>query len=388
MVSWRRAAVLAALAALALAPARGAMAQGGDYILGPDDVIEVSVPNHPDLGTREITVRPDGKISFPEAGELLASGKTPRQLGIQIQAALERTRNRAEVVVTVKAANWRQVRAVGAVKNPGAYPLKPNWRLVDLVGASGGLPARPALMTASLIRGGTRLIRLDLQKALSHPESEANPALEPGDLVVFDQIDPSMRQVYVAGQVAKPGPLDLQDGTTLISLIAQAGLPTEKAALSRAYVLRGGVRLPLDLRKLLVKGEADPQVTGFVLQPGDTLFVPEIEDRFAVMGQVHAPNYYPMPDSEDLTVLRALSVAGGQTAEADLIRAGIIRIVDGKTTLLPVNIDAILKKRNLSANVTLRPNDILYIPARSRRSLTLADIVAPFSIFYYLGFRR
>ena len=377
----------ALLCVLALA-ARVAAGQAGEYVLGPDDVVEISVPNHPDLGSRETTVRPDGRISFPEAGELLASGKTARQLGAEIQAALEKTRNRAEVVVTVKASNWRKARAVGAVRSPGSYALRPNWRLTDLIGAAGGLADRPNRMTANLIRHSTRLIRLDLQGALSRPDSDANPLLEPEDLVVFEQVDPARRQVNVAGQVAKPGPCELQDGTTLISVISQAGLPTEKAALSKAYVLRGATRIPVDLRRLLVKGEADPKVTGFVLEPGDTLFVPEIEDRFAVMGQVRSPNYYPMPDDEELTVLRALSIAGGQSADADLIRAGVIRIVDGKTTLIPVNIDAMLKKRNLSANLALWPNDILYIPTRSRKGVTLTDIAAPFSILYYLGFRR
>ncbi len=382
--------VLSLLAVVALVVGAGwrAAAQTGDYVLGPDDVIEISVPNHADLNAKEITVRTDGKISFPEVGEVVAAGKTPKQLGAEIQAALEKTRNRAEVVVTVKTANARKARAIGAVKTPGAFALKPGWRLMDLVGAAGGTMAKPALITGTLIRGGTRVISLNLQRAIQEPGTDANPLLEADDLAVFDQLDAARRQVSVVGQVAKPGAFDLQDGTTLVSLLSQAGQPTEKAALSKAYVLRGATRMPVDLRKLLVKGQALPEVTSFDLQPGDALFVPEIEDRYAVMGQVNTPNYFPFPDGEDMTVLRALSTAGGQKPEADLIRAGIIRSVEGKSTLIPVNIDAILKKRDLSANLPLQANDILYVPIRTRKNVSLQDIVAPFSVFYYLGFRR
>jgi polysaccharide biosynthesis/export protein len=384
----RRFACMAAICALAAGACAGRVrAQAtAEYVLGPDDVIEITVTNFPDLG-KTITVRPDGKISFPEAGELLASGKTPRQLGSEIQAVLEKTRNQAEVMITVKEVHSRQVKTVGAVKVPGSYALKPNWRLMDLVAVSGGLTAKPILITGKMIRGGTKLVPIDIQEAMAKPAGEANPLLQPDDLVIFEQIDEARRQVHVIGQVAKPGALDLQDGTSIVSLLSQAGNPTEKAALSKSYILRGKTRIPIDLRVFFGPSRPDTSMLGFALEPGDALVVPEIEDRFAVMGQVHTPSYYPVPETEELTVLKALSIAGGQTEQGDLAKAGVIRMVDGKANVIPVNINDMLKKHNMASNVTLKPNDILFVPPRNQRSFDWYNITAPLAAFSYLGLK-
>ncbi|MCC6730889.1 MAG: SLBB domain-containing protein [Chthonomonadales bacterium] len=377
----------AALAVLIALPCAGARAQAvTDYVLGADDVIDVSVTNHTDLN-RTVIVRPDGKISFPEIGELSVAGKTPRQLAADMKAALEKTRNNVEVIIEVKEVNSRKVRAVGAVRSPNSYALKPKWRLMDLVAVAGGLTAKPVLVSGSLIRDGTKVIPIDVQRAISDPSSESNPPLQPDDLVIFSEMDAARRQVHVLGQVAKPGAVELQDGTTLISLLSQAGNPTETAALSKSYILRGTTRIPVDLRRILVEGKTDEATLGFALQPGDALFIPEIEEHYGVMGQVRTPSYYPLPEREPVTVLSALSAAGGQSPEADLSKAGVVRMVNGKTTVIPVNIEEMFKKRDMTANVTLQANDILYVPTKGKRGFNWTDVIGPFSLLSYMGIR-
>ena len=123
------------------------------------------------------------------------------------------------------------------------------------------------------------------------------------------------------------------------------------------------------------------------LQAGDVLFIPAIEARVAVMGQVNSPGYYPFPETRPLTVLDALSLAGGQNREGDLGKAGIIRFVDGKASVVPIDIDHMLQKKNMAANVSLRPDDVLFIPARGERRFEWRDVLYPLSILSGFGLR-
>src|SRR5579862_6096458 len=61
-----------------------------DYLLGIDDVIEVTVTNHDDLD-RTLTILPNGKINYPGVGEITAAGRTSRAVAEEIRAELDKT---------------------------------------------------------------------------------------------------------------------------------------------------------------------------------------------------------------------------------------------------------------------------------------------------------
>lgn len=130
----------------------------GQFVLGADDVIEITVRNHSELD-HVLTVLPDGKLTFPTVGEMQAAGKTPRALAMEIQAELEKTLNNVGVTVVVKEAHSRRVRLIGAVRQAGAIDLKPGWKLFDAVIAAGGLSARPELVSGRLIGDRARIRR-------------------------------------------------------------------------------------------------------------------------------------------------------------------------------------------------------------------------------------
>lgn len=356
----------------------------GAFTLGPEDVIEVTVRDHSELD-HTLTVLPDGKIVYPTVGELQAAGKTPRALAAEIQKELETTLNNIRVTVTVKEIHSRRVRIVGAVKQAGGYDLKRDWRLFDVVTAAGGVSVKPEQITARIIRGGTQVLPVNLVEALRAPQSSANVALERDDLVLLDEVAAIHRQVQVIGQVVRPSVYDIEPDTTLLQVLATAGNPTDKAALTRVYVLRNGTQIPLNLYPFLMEGKADAPVTTFRMQPGDVVFIPAQESRFGVQGQVSKPAFYAFPEKGAVTVLDALNEAGGAPT-GDLSKAGIIRRVDGKYTIIPINIEQMLKKGDLSKNVALMPGDMLYVPARSsRHGVGLQEILAPLSLLGILG---
>ena len=385
---WRLALLLLLSFSVASVKADTGKAQG-DYTLGADDVIDISVLNHSAFD-KTLTILPDGKIAFPGVGEITAAGKTAKALAAEIQTALEKTMNNVGVVISVKERHSRRVRIIGAVRTPGGFDLKPGWRLLDVVAGAGGLSAKPALITARLIRGGVQTLPLNVTEAMATPDSEANLRLEPDDLILFDELDaPSKAQVHVMGQVGKPGAYDLDSNLNLLTLISEAGSATDKAALTRAYVLRGSVEMPINLRPLLVEGQPDAAVTNFKLKAGDVLFVPEILTRYAVMGEVKSPGYYALPEKSVVTALQAFNLAGGQGSNADVRQAGIIRQINGKPTVIKVNLnlDSLLKKGALASNPALQPDDVLYIPPRKSGGFHWQDALAPLSALSILGFR-
>lgn len=373
---------LALIGCVAISLISARPARGDDYRLGADDVIDISVANHVDMN-RTVTVLPDGKISFPGIGQLQAAGRTAESVAADIRAVLEKTLNNVDVSVAVKEVHSRHASIVGALKTPGVYDLKQGSRLLDLVAAAGGLTVKPVRVTARMVRAGV-VSPLDMARAISAPESDADPTLAPDDLVILDEIDVH-NQVHVMGQVKTPGAYDLDENLTIVSLIAESGSFTDGAALKRVYVLRGGNEIHFDLYGLAAKGTPDSSAAAFKLQAGDVLFVPEIETKFGVMGEVNKPGYYDMPeDRSEATVLKALGRAGGQLQDGDLRRAALLRVVNGKATVTHLNIDKMLRSGDIASNVALQNDDVLFIPAKSTKGLSWVDLLSPITALYYL----
>jgi polysaccharide export outer membrane protein len=339
-----------------------------DYVLGPEDMIEINVRNHPDLN-KTLVILPDGKIAYPELGDLQAAGKTPRALGAEIQTELEKTRNQVSVVVSVISTRSQRVRIMGAVKLPNSYELKPGWTLMDVVAVAGGLSAKPSQITGRLIRKDNVPIKLDIARAVANPEADANIAVEPNDLVLLDEIDASRNMIEVRGQVTRPTVLELREVTTISGVIHAAGDPTKTANLSQAYVERNNTRIPLDLSFLnsdnpLAATKADPAVRDFVLRPGDVLVIPKTESFITVFGAVKQTGEYPYPENRKLTVLDSIVLAGGQLSDADLAKTFVLRKENGKSVTIPVNMEEFTKKGKVAMNIDVQPGDTVILQSR------------------------
>jgi polysaccharide export outer membrane protein len=371
---------------LLLAASRCALAQKPPaYVLGPDDTIEVTVSDHPEL-TKTLIVMPDGKIAFPEVGEIVAAGKTPSALAADLKAALEKHRNNVNVVVTVVTPRSLRVRIVGAVKSPGVYDFRSGMRVLDLVALSGGLTSRPARVRARLLRTNGTVLELDMQEAVAKPETDANASLNVDDLVLIDEMDPLRNKAYVMGRVARPGAYELGDeGRALLAVLAEAGNPTEDAALSRCVLIRGNEETRIDLRPSLIQGSSDDATRAIILKPGDMVFVPRNEALISVMGSVQKSGQFSLPEDKPITVLDALGLAGGPTQTANPRDVSVVRMVEGTPSVMKVDLDRIMKKKDFAANIPLRKDDIVFVPAKGEKGFTVSDLLAPFTALYYLS---
>jgi polysaccharide biosynthesis/export protein len=107
------------------------------YVIGSDDVLAINVWKEPDV-SRSVTVRTDGKISLPLAGELTAGGQTPLQLEQEISKRLSSYISEPEVTVIVQDSKSQKVNILGMVMRPGAYMLTGSTTVLDAIAMAGG----------------------------------------------------------------------------------------------------------------------------------------------------------------------------------------------------------------------------------------------------------
>jgi polysaccharide export outer membrane protein len=154
-----------------------------EYRIGAEDLIEVAVYRSENL-SRTLPVRPDGKVSLPLLGEVVAAGKTASQLGSELQSRYAQYLAEPHVAVIVREVNAPRVYVVGQVGHAGAFPLRGHLNVVQAVALAGGF--NPFADRGSLVllrRSGDREQReeLDYDELI---ESGKIPVLMPGDTLV------------------------------------------------------------------------------------------------------------------------------------------------------------------------------------------------------------
>jgi len=156
------------------------------YQLGPEDVIEISVWKEPDL-TKQIAIRPDGKISYPLIGEIQAARKTVKQLREDISQRLEKYVTDAQVTVILLKAQYYKIYVVGKVNKPGEFIVGRPANVMQALAMAGGLTpfASPSRIVIIRRLGDTEQTLPFDYKAVSRGQFlEQNVTLLPGDVVV------------------------------------------------------------------------------------------------------------------------------------------------------------------------------------------------------------
>lgn len=163
-----------------------------DFLLGPEDVLDIVVWKNEDLSQKGVVIRPDGKISMPLIGEVQASGRTANQLASQISSRLKDYKDNPVVTVGVKEVNSYYVYVLGEVTKPGKYQLKSHATVLQAVAIASGFTNYAAKNKMKVIRhvqgedGKTREIRIPARydDLVSGTGEIGNFVLKTGDVVV------------------------------------------------------------------------------------------------------------------------------------------------------------------------------------------------------------
>jgi polysaccharide biosynthesis/export protein len=162
------------------------VAQDPNYIIGPQDVLDISVWKESEL-TRTVPVRPDGKISMPLLNDVRAAGLTPNQLAAQITMSLKKFVTDPQVTVIVTQINSQRVYILGEVTRTGAYPLLPGMTMLQALSSAGGFTQfanRKKIYMFRTENGKQVKYPFDYKAVISGKQTEENVELKAGDTIV------------------------------------------------------------------------------------------------------------------------------------------------------------------------------------------------------------
>jgi len=157
-----------------------------DYNVNTGDAIEVSVWKEPDL-TKTIVVRPDGKFTFPLAGEIVAAGRTVTQIQTDITSRLQKFIPEPVVTAAITALEGNRVYVIGQVNKPGSYVMNPRLNVLQALSMAGGMTAFAGTNDIIVLRGTggkQRVMQFHYGEVSKGRNLEQNVALEAGDVVV------------------------------------------------------------------------------------------------------------------------------------------------------------------------------------------------------------
>ncbi len=159
------------------------------YHIGVDDQVSVNVWRHPDL-SMAVPVRPDGKITVPLVGEVLAGGRTPEEVAVEITDRLGKfIRDPQVTVILVELRSHEflsRVRVTGAVRAPRSLNFRQGMTVLDVVLEAGGLNDFASGNSTKLFRkidGKIESIDIELFDIFNDGDMRTNIAIEPGDII-------------------------------------------------------------------------------------------------------------------------------------------------------------------------------------------------------------
>ena len=235
----------------AISPPGAATEAGADaqYILGPEDTIEIEIVGRPDRTRAKIYT--DGTIQLNLVGKVTAAGKTTRKLGTDIAEALRSGGFYANPVVNVEVVNYssRYVTVLGAVGTPGLVPIDRPYRLSEILARVGGVRDNGAdYIVVRPEKGEERRYPI---KALATGDASQDPYVQPGDKI----FSPIADLFYISGQVASPGAYPLSSDVTLAQAIARGGGLSPSGSDKRVHITRKGVKTKVDLSSKIEAGD-------------------------------------------------------------------------------------------------------------------------------------
>lgn len=273
-----------------------------EYEIGPEDVLSITFWQQPQLNTSAL-VSQSGTIVLPVIGSVTAAGLTPTKLAAKIVdriSVFNRNISQASVVVTEYGS--KKVYVTGHVTRPGKYTFEVIPNLWKIISEAGG-PSETAMLTqVKIIRGGVsdgKIITVDLTEFLEKGDISKLPPVYTGDMIKIPGISVPNADIgvqapggvtetqieddviYIYGQVVRPGGYRFTRNMDLLEAIIIAGGPSSNAKLDEVRVITQGNPYSsvaiVDLEQYSKTGNPAP----FLLNPGDTIFIPTHEAKIS-----------------------------------------------------------------------------------------------------------
>lgn len=257
----------------------------GPYKLNVGDVLEISVLDEPEM-TRDVTVIPDGTITYLLVGEMQAEGLTISELRQNLTEALEEFFIAPYVsiitrTISVPPEEVQKVAIIGAVKNNGQFDWNKGDRVLDIIAQAGGLlytqtelgSRTTANLKASYLSRNGRELDIDFYKLLRLGDMRYNIVLQPDDFIYIADAEEST--IIVMGEVYNPRIIPYTRNINVVEALSICGGFTREAYQSRVVILRSiegeAKYVEVDVNDMLHGRD----VKNLMLEGGDIIYVPE-----------------------------------------------------------------------------------------------------------------
>ena len=269
-------------------------AQEADYHIGPRDVLHLKIYAGGEIQQEaDLTVSQAGMINVPLLGNVKAEGLTLPSLEKAVYEPLARDYFvDPQVTITIKGYHSLRYYISGAVNKPGLYEMTSKATFLELIAKAGGVTADRGNV-AYIMREGTQQelsgnvsdrqapvnspLKVDLQNLLDKGDMNSNLLLQTGDVIYIPlerALDLGESNIYVEGEVNKPGVYAYQPGLNALNACIMAGGFTKYAAANRARIIRkeGDTQkiIPINLEEVKKGTSQDVK-----LKPGDLIHIPE-----------------------------------------------------------------------------------------------------------------
>jgi polysaccharide biosynthesis/export protein len=270
---------------------------GPDYVVGPGDGLSIDLWGGVSQRIYRVVDR-EGRVSLPEVGPLLVSGKSLADVQKALQDNLRSQFRQVSAEVSLTRLRTIRVYEVGDIANPGAYDISSLSTPLNALFVAGGPTQKGSLRIVKHYRGNQLVEAVDLYDLLLHGVKSDLQRLENGDSILVPPIGP---QVTVDGMVRRPAIYELKDENNLASVLELAGglLPT--AALRHIEVQRlvahqNQTMLSLDIPEVDSDSEVTKKLEAFEIHDGDRIRVfpiaPYNQDAVYLEGHVIRPGRY------------------------------------------------------------------------------------------------
>lgn len=243
----------------------------GDYVIGEGDTLKVNVWGNNDLSTT-VKVRPDGKITIPAVGDVVAAGLTPSALNDALNLKTASLVKNPTVTVTVDGITNNRIYVFGNGVKPGVYNLDRRTTLLQMLSMIEDIRVAD-LKRAYVLRNGQK-IKENLYKLFIQGDVAEDLVMEVNDSIF---IPPFLdRNVYVVGAVNASKPIVYRENMTVMEAILEAGGFNKFARENSTVIMRKengrDTTLNVRLKDLMKSGDLSQNLK---LQPGDYIVVQE-----------------------------------------------------------------------------------------------------------------
>ncbi len=170
-----------------VAPSTATKVHDDSYVIGADDVLAINVWKEPEV-SRTVPVRSDGRISLPLAGEIEASGNTPKKLEQEIASKLQSFIAEPEVTVIVEQIKSQKFNVLGMVNKPGSYPITSSSTVLDGIALAGGFKDFAKQKSIYVLRhnpnGTESRIAFNYKNVIKGKNYDQNVKLQSNDTIV------------------------------------------------------------------------------------------------------------------------------------------------------------------------------------------------------------